>query len=88
MTYAIYILYSEKDHRLYVGHTNNLSERIYRHNAGFVSATQNRRPLVCIHSEMFATRSEAMKRELFLKSLWGARIKKKILKKYLEEFQA
>ena len=59
-----------------------------RHNSGFVAATKLRRPLVCIHKEMFETRSDAMKRELFLKSLWGSREKKRILKKYLSAFSA
>ncbi|OHB19765.1 MAG: hypothetical protein A2854_03900 [Parcubacteria group bacterium RIFCSPHIGHO2_01_FULL_56_18] len=82
--YFVYILLSKKDGKLYVGQTRDLEERIVRHNSGYVQATKSRQPLVCIHNESFETRSEAMKRELFLKSLWGARTKKKILKKYLD----
>ena len=86
--YFVYILFSKKDGELYVGQTNNLERRIVRHNAGSVSATKFRRPLICIYSESFATRGDAMKRELFFKSLWGARTKKKILKEYLESVTA
>ncbi|MEK7134676.1 MAG: GIY-YIG nuclease family protein [Patescibacteria group bacterium] len=82
--FCIYILYSGKDKKLYVGCTNNLSKRLRRHENGHVSATKYRRPLTLIHSETYENKSEAFQRERFLKSLWGAREKKKIFKKYLE----
>lgn len=79
----MYILYSEKDEKLYVGCTNNLECRLKRHHAGYVQATAFRRPLRLIHSERFEDKSTAFNRERFLKSLWGAREKKKILKDFL-----
>jgi len=84
MSWTVYILYSLKDKRLYVGCTSDLEKRIGRHSKGYVLATSHRRPLVLIHSELFKQKGEAFQRERFLKSLWGAREKKKILKKYLE----
>ncbi|MFH1129126.1 MAG: GIY-YIG nuclease family protein [Patescibacteria group bacterium] len=86
--FYLYILYSEKDKRLYVGQTNNLKNRLNRHNLGLVLATKGRRPLCLIHEEEYQTRREAVKREYFLKSLWGAREKKKILETYLNEVRA
>ncbi|MBI5470674.1 GIY-YIG nuclease family protein [Candidatus Kaiserbacteria bacterium] len=83
VNYAVYILYSEKDKRLYVGCTSNLDERLARHRRGEVGATRFRRPLTLIHSEEFVDKAEAFNRERFLKSLWGAREKKKILREYL-----
>ena len=85
--FCLYILRSKKDRKLYVGQTNNLEERLKRHNSGEVQATRNRRPLVLIHNESYRTRSEAFKREQFLKSLWGGREKKKILKRHLEKVE-
>ncbi len=76
--FYVYILYSHRDKRLYVGQTNNLEERLKRHTNGNVEATKHRLPISCIHSENFETRSEAMQRELFLKSLWSNRFKKKL----------
>ncbi len=76
--FYVYILYSHKDKKLYVGQTNNLSERIHRHEHGYVDATKHRLPITCIHSEEYATRSESMRREAYLKSLWSARFKKKL----------
>ncbi|MEK7154392.1 MAG: GIY-YIG nuclease family protein [Patescibacteria group bacterium] len=85
MVYWVYILRSIKDKKLYVGCTNNLDSRLKRHSAGFVDATKHRRPLTLIHSEIFQDRIMAFNRERFLKSLWGAREKKKILKNFLAD---
>ncbi len=83
MSYVVYILYSLKDKKLYVGCTSNIVKRIKKHNDGQVSATENRRPLKLIYKEAFVDKKPAFNRERFLKSLWGARDKKKILKNYL-----
>lgn len=84
-SYAVYILYSKKDKKLYVGCTSNLSRRIKDHNYGKVLATKNRRPLVIVYSEKCQNKSAAFQREKFLKSLWGGRFKKKILQAYLKQ---
>jgi len=84
MFYTVYILYSLKDKRLYVGCTNNIEDRIKRHSAGNVQATKFRRPIALIHEERFENKTTAFNRERFLKSLWGAREKNNILKKFLE----
>ncbi|MEO6694601.1 MAG: GIY-YIG nuclease family protein, partial [Ignavibacteria bacterium] len=49
----------------------DLNCRIKRHNAGKVKSTKHRRPLEIIYSEEFVTKSEAIKRELFFKSIAG-----------------
>ncbi|MFA6183983.1 MAG: GIY-YIG nuclease family protein [Parcubacteria group bacterium] len=69
MNFFVYILKSLKDEKLYIGQTNNLENRIKRHNAGQVHSTKNRRPLEILHTEKFDTRKEAMLREKYLKSL-------------------
>lgn len=84
MFYTVYILYSLKDKKLYTGCTKDLQERIRRHSNGRVNSTKHRRPLVIIHSETFSDKGQAFKREKFLKSLWGVREKRKILKLYLD----
>lgn len=83
MFYFVYILYSHKDKKLYVGCTNDIKQRLKRHNSGFVAATKNRRPLELIHTERFNDKGKAFNRERFLKSLWGAREKKKIKDEFL-----
>ena len=83
MAYVVYILYSQKDHKLYVGCTSNIQNRLKRHQSGNVEATANRRPVDLIHTENFESKTDAFNRERFLKSLWGAREKKKILLRWL-----
>ena len=80
----VYILYSQKDKKIYIGCSSNLNKRMQRHNAGYVLATKHRRPLVLIHFEKFDNKGGAFQRERFLKSLWGSRFKKKILRQYLK----
>ena len=91
MKYFVYILLSNKDNKLYVGCTNNVTRRIKDHNYGKVSATKNRRPLVVIYTEEFSSKGEAFDRERYFKSLWSARLKKKILEEFkqnnVEQFQ-
>ncbi len=67
--YFVYILESLKDSRFYIGQTNNLQNRLERHNAGYVKATTHRRPLRLIYQEIFNSRSEALRREKYLKNL-------------------
>ena len=83
MKWFIYMLYSKKDYGLYVGCTNNFENRLKDHNSGKVFSTKNRRSLVSIHIEEYASKAAAFNRERFLKSLWGSRLKKKILNNYL-----
>ena len=71
--YFVYILQSLKDNKTYTGYTNNLDERLKRHNAGQVSSTKNRRSFKLIYSEQFENISKAKKREQYWKSGGGRR---------------
>jgi putative endonuclease len=70
--YWIYILQSEATRKLYIGQTSDLQKRIARHNSGESGSRsythKQTGPWRLIHSEEYATRGEAMKRERFLKS--------------------
>ncbi len=83
MKYIVYILYSQKDKKLYIGQTKNFDKRLHEHLMGYVKSTRNRRPLVVVQTEEYITRSEAIQREKFLKSLYGYKEKNKILKEFL-----
>jgi putative endonuclease len=63
-----YVLRSQKAGRRYIGSCENLTERIRRHNARDSKATKHGAPWVLVHSESFATRSEAARRERYYKS--------------------
>ena len=55
--------------KLYIGQTQNIEDRINRHNKGFSKSTKSGIPWEVIYTEEYATRSEAMKREKYLKKL-------------------
>jgi putative endonuclease len=78
--YYTYVLKSKKDNKLYVGQTSNLLRRIIDHNLGLVKSTKHRKPLIKVYHETFNTRSEAMKREKFLKTGIGREFLNSIIK--------
>ncbi len=71
MHYFMYILKSKIVDRFYIGQTSNLKKRIKRHNSGEMFSTKPYCPWKIIYFETFLTRSDAMKREHFLKSPAG-----------------
>ena len=69
MSHFVYILYSEKASRYYIGSTSNPEERIQRHNAGATPSTKNGRPWKIVYSEICSSKTEALKRENYLKRM-------------------
>lgn len=66
----VYILKC-RDESLYTGITIDLERRVIEHNDSERGAkyTKNRRPVILVYSEHCATKSEALKRELYIKGL-------------------
>ena len=67
MVFFVYVLQSETTGRFYVGQTQNLEERVVYHNANYSRALKNRGPWKIVHTEQYATRSEAVRREGYIK---------------------
>ncbi len=65
--FFVYVLYSHKDGKLYIGYTSDIDVRFDRHCRGFVAATAHRRPLKLIYYEAYLNEQEARRREKFLK---------------------
>ena len=63
MNYYVYILKSQKDGSYYIGHTQDLTDRLRRHNDGRVSYTKAKRPWNLVYLEKHPDRSSAMARE-------------------------
>ncbi len=78
-----YVLKSFKDGSLYIGYTSDLRKRLTEHNAGLSRYTRNKTPWELIFYEAFKNRVDAKNREEYLKSGWGFRSIKKILKRSL-----
>ena len=77
--YSMYILYSKKFDKFYIGSTSNLKNRINKHNIGGSKYTKPYKPWKLVYQERYYTRSEAVKRERFLKSMKDKDIIKKIV---------
>lgn len=79
-----YILYSLRDKGFYIGYTNNLKRRLSEHAKGKVEATRNRIPIKLIHYEYFVNENDAKAREIYLKSGYGRKQLKQILKQTIQ----
>ena len=71
MKFYAYILQSESHETFYYGHCEDIEKRIYQHNKGKVRYTKGRMPWKLHYFEVFDSRSEAMKREKYFKSIDG-----------------
>ncbi|MCB9252915.1 MAG: GIY-YIG nuclease family protein [Flavobacteriales bacterium] len=72
----VYILYSGKLDKYYIGQTSNLEDRLFRHNNSGSQSTKGGKDWVIKYTEGYNTVSEAVRRE--------TEIKKKKSRKYLE----
>lgn len=66
-----YILQSKPSGKYYIGQTNNLTQRVLRHNNHPDTYTKEKGPWRIVHTETFDTRAEAMRREKQIKSYKG-----------------
>ncbi|MFN8298513.1 MAG: GIY-YIG nuclease family protein [Chitinophagales bacterium] len=67
--FTVYILYSDSYKKTYVGFTSDLESRLRAHNEQATKGwTMKFRPWRVVYTETFATKSEALKKEKWLKS--------------------
>jgi len=67
MAYFTYILQSLNDGSYYIGSTNDLEARLLKHNTAKSGYTSRKQPWKIVYFETFDSKTEAIKRELFLK---------------------
>jgi predicted GIY-YIG superfamily endonuclease len=68
MSFYVYILYSQSLNQYYIGHSENIEERLYRHTNSGSKSTKKANDWVLKYTEEFSSRSEAMRREMQIKS--------------------
>ncbi len=71
--YYTYVLRSLRDGTFYFGSTQDLVKRLDEHNEGRVRYTKGHCPYELFYTEEFQSRSEALKREKYFKSIAGYR---------------
>ena len=74
-----YIIRSLKTGRYYIGSTNDVPERLSRHNGGKNKSTKSGVPWELVKVEEYGTRQEAYKREFQIKSYKGGEAFKKLI---------
>jgi putative endonuclease len=69
MTFFVYLLGTRKKSKLttYVGYTNNIKRRLDLHNSGKGAKFTRGRKWKLLYLEKFKTKSEAIKRECYIK---------------------
>lgn len=76
MSFTVYIIYSKKLDKYYVGYIENIEIRLAQHNSGISDYTSKATDWETKYVESFDTRQDAMKRE--------KEIKNKKSRKYIE----
>jgi putative endonuclease len=69
VSFHVYILRSQTTGQFYIGHTENLTKRIFEHNNNHTTSIKNRGPWELFYTEQFATRGEAAQRERQIKGM-------------------
>lgn len=68
MPFYVYILYSERLDKYYIGHSANMEDRIYRHRNSGSKFTKSASDWKVVHTQIVNSKSEAYKREMEIKS--------------------
>ncbi len=76
MPFTVYIIYSPSLDQYYIGHTENIVNRLFRHNNSGSKATKKANDWRLVYTEVFDTKAEAYGREM--------EIKKRKSRKYIE----
>lgn len=76
-----------KNKKIYTGVTDDLKRRMQEHKNGKVISTKNIRPIRLIHYEAYLFKSDALRREKYLKTTEGKRFLKQQLKDLMKELK-
>ncbi|WP_226063517.1 GIY-YIG nuclease family protein [Kaistella polysaccharea] len=71
--FYLYILYSENIDSYYVGVSANVEERLKRHLSNHKGYTAKTKDWIIIYTEIFDTKTEALRREIEIKN-WKSKI--------------
>ena len=69
--YVVYVLYSKKTDKYYIGFTANLIDRLKHHNSGATKSTKTGRPWFVVYKEKIPDKRSAWLRERQIKKYKG-----------------
>ncbi len=65
--YTVYIIYSERIDKYYIGFSSNVQERLRKHNRNSKGFSSSDRPWIIVYLDVFDNKKDAMAREKQLK---------------------
>ncbi|MEW6086691.1 MAG: GIY-YIG nuclease family protein [bacterium] len=83
--YYVYILFSLKDQKFYIGFTHDLKRRMTEHSTGKVPSTKPRLPLKLIFYEAHLSKIDAQRRENYFKTEKGKSTLRQMLRSSLKD---
>ena len=83
--YYVYVLFSLKDKKLYIGFTLDVKRRLKEHNQGKTTSTKPRRPFELIYYEAHYSKADAQKRERYFKTTKGKATLKQMLRQAISD---
>jgi len=72
--YFVYIIYSQRIDKFYIGFSSNVQERLIKHNRNSKSFSSSGKPWILMYSEEFHSKKDAIIREKQLKK-WKSRVR-------------
>ena len=78
-----YVLQSKQNKGIYIGFTSNLKGRLLEHNQGLNFSTKRYIPWKLVYYEACLEKSDALRREKYLKTTQGGRLLKRRIKDFL-----
>ncbi len=85
--FYVYIIYSKKLNKFYIGSTDNLQKRIIAHNRKKSPFTTRGVPWKLIYYEAFIEKIDALREEKFLKTGKGRERRKYLLANFLDNLK-
>ena len=81
--FYVYIIQSKVNNEIYIGFTSDLKQRLIEHNQGLNFSTKRYAPWKLIYYEVCIEKTDATRREKYLKTTQGSRLIKQRIKDYL-----
>jgi len=85
MMYYVYVLFSLKDKKFYIGFSADVQRRLEEHNQGKNISTKPRRPFVLIYYEGHYSKADAQRRERYFKTTKGKATLKQMLRQSISD---
>jgi len=82
--YFVYLIQSDIDNSFYVGYSQDPNKRLLAHNNGESTYTRRKMPWKLVYTEEYISKTEALKREKFLKAQRNTEFYKKLINESLD----